>query len=86
MNGDRNLFGRALALVLLLAAAYGVRAILRGGSACAAGDSRCTMGAPAAPAGGEEAAPAEKPGTKAAPDEDEESKLERKAPVVPPAK
>jgi hypothetical protein len=85
---DKNLLGRAIALVLLLGAAYGVRAIARGRFDCAIGDAAsCVMGVPAAapaPVVDEKAAPVEKTGADVEPGEDEDSKLEKKAPVVPP--
>ncbi|HEX4049092.1 MAG TPA: hypothetical protein VH309_14700 [Elusimicrobiota bacterium] len=75
MNDDKNVLGRVLALALMLAAAYGVREIARGGFTCPFGaGSSCAMGIPAAaPARAAEAkaAPAPKPaariGVKAAP-------------------
>lgn len=90
MNADKNLLGRLIALVLILGAAYGVRAIARGGLSCpfGAGGNSCVMAIPAAanvPAVDAKAAPVEKfdadnDGA------DDEAKLEKKAPVVPPAK
>ena len=86
---EKNPLGRAIALLLLLGAAYGVRAIARGRFDCVAGDAaRCTMGVPAplpAPAVDEKAAPFDKAGADVEPGEDEDSKLEKKAPVVPPS-
>jgi hypothetical protein len=86
-----NLLGKAIALALILGAAYGARSIARGGFSCPLGDgSRCVMAIPAAapvPAvDAKEAAPS----VKAAPvekesDGDEDAALEKKAPVVPPA-
>ena len=89
MNDDKNLLGRVLALALILGAAYGVRAIAHGGFACPFGDgSRCAMGIPAAalaPAVDAKAAPVEKFDANIDAGEDEDAKLEEKAPVVPPA-
>ena len=84
---DRNILGRVLALVLLAGAAYAVRSIAQGGMACPLGSgSSCVMAIPAAfpaPAVDANAAPVEK--ADAVNGEDEEAKLEKKAPVVPPA-
>ena len=89
MNDDKNLLGRVLALALILGAAYGVHAIAHGGFACSPGaGARCVMGIPAAapaPVVDEKAAPIEKAGADAEPGVDEDSKLEEKAPVVPPS-
>lgn len=48
MNDDKNLLGRVIALGLILGAAYGARAIARGGFGCPLGDGvRCVMAIPA---------------------------------------
>jgi hypothetical protein len=87
MNDDKNFLGRVLALALILGTAYGVRAIARGRFDCAmGGGSSCTMGIPAeapAPAVDEKAAPVEKADADSG--EDEDAKLQKKAPVEPPA-
>ena len=83
---DRNILGRVLALALLAGAAYAVRSIAHGGMACPLGTgSSCAMAIPAAlpaPTVDPNAAPVEKDGVNG---EDEDAKLEKKAPVVPPA-
>lgn len=80
-----NLLGKAIALALILGAAYGARSIARGGFSCPLGDgSRCVMAIPAA-------APAPAVDMKEVPEkapvetEDDDATLEKKAPVVPPA-
>ena len=89
MKGDKNLLGRVFALALLFGAAYGVRAIARGGSACPLGNgSSCAMEIPAAPLAPdvrEKAAPVEKFDADNGAGEDEDAKLEAKAPVAPPS-
>jgi hypothetical protein len=88
MNNDKNILGRVVALVLILGAAYGARSIARGRFDCAAGSgSSCEMGIPAAapaPDVDAKAAPAEKFDANNDAGEDEDAKLEKKAPVVPP--
>jgi hypothetical protein len=88
MNGEKNLLGRVLALALLLGAAYGLRSIARGGLSCPLGyGSSCVMDIPAAalpPAVDAIAPPVEKLDPAAAAGEDEDAKLEAKAPVAPP--
>ena len=86
MNDDKNILGRVLALALMLGAAYGVHAIVRGGGgACSfEGGSRCVMDVPDEARVQEKAAPAEAP-DEDRPAVDDEAKLEAKAPVVPPA-
>ena len=83
---DRNILGRVLALVLLAGAVYVVRSIAHGGMTCPLGSgSSCVMAIPAAfpaPAVDVNAAPVEKGDVNG---EDEDAKLEKKAPVVPPA-
>lgn len=78
-----NLLGRITALALILGTVYGVHAIARGGFACPLGKgSCCVMAIPhdEAPAA-EAAAPAKLDAVGA----DDEAKLQKKAPVVPPA-
>jgi hypothetical protein len=91
MNADKNLLGRLFALVLILGAAYGVHAIAHGGFSCPLGNEghSCVMAIPAAvgtPAVDAKAAPVEKADADDGAAEDEDAKLEKKAPVVPPAK
>ena len=88
MNDDKNILGRVIALALIVGAAYGARAIARGRFDCAAGvGTRCEMGIPPqapAPAVDAKAAPVEKFDANNDSGEDEDAKLEKKAPVVPP--
>ena len=87
MNDEKNILGRVIALALLLGAAYGVHSIAHGGFACPmGGGSSCVMAIPAAlpsPAVDAGAAPIEK--LEGVNGEDEDAKLEKKAPVIPPA-
>ena len=89
MNDDKNMLGRIIALGLLLGAAYGVHSIAHGGFTCPSGNgSSCVMAIPAAfpaPPVDVNAAPVEKLEPVDANGEDEDAKLEKKAPVVPPA-
>jgi hypothetical protein len=86
MNDDKNLLGRVIALGLMLGAAYGAYSVAHGRFDCSVGSgSACVMGIPAAafaPAVDAKAAPVEKDETGG---EDEDAKLQKKAPVVPPA-
>lgn len=81
-----NLLGRFTALVLILGAVYGVHAISRGGLGCpAAHSSCCAMSMTRGEASeADEASPA-KPAAAGAVEADDEAKLLKKAPVVPPA-
>ncbi len=87
MNNDKNYLGRVLALALILGAVYGARSIARGRFDCAVGNgTSCEMGIPApapAPAVDAKAAPAEKFDADNDAGEDEDAKLQKKAPVVP---
>ena len=89
MNENKNLLGRVIALALMLGAAYGVHAIAYGDFACPLGvGSRCEMELPAAapsPALTRKRAPVEKRDADNEAGEDENAKLEEKAPVVAPA-
>ncbi|MFI5362321.1 MAG: hypothetical protein ACHQ49_10160 [Elusimicrobiota bacterium] len=86
MNDDKNIFGRVLALALLIGAAYGVRSIAHGSFSCPLGDgSCCGMKHSEASSSAAEEAPPAKAGAEREDSEDEEAKLEAKAPVVPPA-
>ena len=89
MNDDKNFLGRAIALVLIVGTAYGLHAIARGGFVCSPGNGKsCVMAIPAsapAPAVDAKAAPAEKFDANNEAGEDEDAKLEKKAPVEPPA-
>ena len=88
MNDDKNILGRVIALARIAGAAYGAHAIARGRFDCALGaGSRCEMGIPAAasaPAVDANAAPAGKFDADNGAGEDEDAKLEKKAPAVPP--
>jgi hypothetical protein len=88
MNDDKNILGRVLALALILGTVYGVYAIAHGRFDCAlGGGSACVMGIPAAPlapAVDAKAAPVEKLKANGDAGDDDEAKLEKKAPAVPP--
>jgi hypothetical protein len=89
MNDDKNMLGRIIALALLAGAAYGVHSIAHGGFACpVGGGSSCVMAIPAAfpaPPVDVNVAPVEKAEPVDANGDDEDAKLEKKAPVVPPS-
>jgi hypothetical protein len=80
-----NLFGRFLALALIVGAVYGVRAIVRGDFGCAGGC--CMMGMHHETAGHDQDHEADaKAGAGAVDaDGDEDAKLEAKAPIAAPA-
>ena len=84
-----NLLGRVIALALMIGAAYGAHSIAYGRFDCGTGSgTRCEMGIPAsaqAPAVDAQAAPVEKADADGDAGEDEDAKLEKKAPVEPPA-
>jgi hypothetical protein len=89
MNDDKNFLGRAVALVLIVGTAYGLHAIAHGGFTCPLGNGKsCVMAIPSAapaPAVDAKAAPVEKFDANNDVGEDEDAKLEKKAPVEPPA-
>jgi hypothetical protein len=89
MNDDRNILGRIIALALMVGATYGVYSIAHGRFDCSVGSgSSCVMGIPPEtlpPAVEAKAAPGEKIPAEGDAGEDEDAKLEKKAPVVPPA-
>jgi hypothetical protein len=75
-----NIFGRIMALALIVGAVYGANAIARGKFGCGVGAGSCCM--MAVPAGDGKAEPA-----KFDPDNgagEDEAKIEAKAPVAPP--
>jgi hypothetical protein len=81
-----NLLGRVVALALIIGAVYGARAIARGQFDCGSGSGAlCVMAIPPAPAVDAKAAPAGKFDADNGAAEDEDAKLEKKAPVAPPA-
>lgn len=81
-----NLLGRVAALALILGAVYGVHAISRGGLGCPAAHSACCAMSfePKEASESGEASPA-KPAAAGAVEADDEAKLLKKVPVVPPA-
>jgi hypothetical protein len=89
MNDDRNILGRLVALALIMGATYGLYSIAHGRFDCSMGSgSSCEMGIPPAtlpPAVDAKAAPVEKAEDKISAGDDEDAKLEKKAPVVLPA-
>jgi hypothetical protein len=83
MNND-NIFGRVMALALIVGAVYGANAISRGKFGCGDGPGRCcTMTLPEIPASGDaKAQPAKFDADNGA--SEDEAKIEAKAPVAPP--
>ena len=89
MNDDKNHLGRIIALALIVGAAYGANSIAHGGFMCPLGGNRCEMSIPSAapaPTVDAQAGSAEKFDANNESGEDEDAKLEKKAPIAPPAK